>query len=373
MPTCQIIDSFAGNKALSEAETLHANWYTSPEIANLEREGLFKKSWQYFCRSEQVAEPGDFVTQNIAGQPVLVTRDKAGKLHAMANVCRHRAARVECRSEGKASRFRCRYHGWAYDLAGNLAGTPDFEGVAHFNKDEHPLPPYHVSVWGPFVFVNLASRPSDFDAFVAPLEKYRGKMRMDDLRFHSRKEWEIECNWKIFVDNYQDGGYHINTLHPELAKVVNMETYDTEMFADATLQLSPLRSAQKGEGKEILNSVRSGENAYYWWLYPNFMMNVYDGVMDINIVQPITESRCKVIFDFYFAGDGMTSDPSYIANSINVSNQVQDEDIDICEEVQRNLATGAFQTGRFSVRREAGGYLFHQLVAKAVKEQSLGN
>lgn len=367
MSVNEIIASFNGEKSLESAETLSAGWYTDPVIAERERQYIFKDSWQYFCRSEQVREPGQFATGSIGGQPVLVARAKDGSLNAMANVCRHRAARVECRSAGKAMRFRCRYHGWAYDLKGRLAGTPDFAGVSDFKKEENPLPAYRSAEWGPFVFVHLGREPVSFDEYIAPLEKYRLAMNLDALRYHSSKDWDIACNWKIFVDNYQDGGYHINTLHPDLAKVVDMDDYDTEMFSAATLQLSPLRSAQ-GERVEVLNSVRKGEHAYYWWLYPNFMINVYDGVMDINIVQPIDERHCRVSFAFFFSKSGVTADPDYMTNSIAVSNQVQDEDIEICEEVQRNLATGSFSSGRFSVRREAGGYLFHQLVANAIQK-----
>ena len=351
---------------LESAATIPALWYTDPEIAHREQHDIFARGWQYVGRVAQLQEPGDFITESICGHPVLVTRNAKGALQAFSNVCRHRAARVECRQHGKAKRFRCRYHGWAYDLNGRLCGTPDFEGVKNFVKEENPLPQFHVATWEPFVFVNMSDQPESFEQFTAPLETYRDAMSMDSLQFHSRIEWELRCNWKVFIDNYQDGGYHINTLHPGLARVVDMNTYDTELFDRASLQLSPLREAA-GNDAANLNSVRSGSAAYYWWYYPNLMINVYDKVMDVNIVQPIDANRCRVIFDFFFDPTVMKNDVQFVAESLKVSQQVQDEDIEICEEVQRNLATGSFHTGRFSVRREAGAHLFHNLVAKSLQ------
>jgi choline monooxygenase len=365
--TVNSIQSYDPNLALASAHTIPANWYTSPAIAKLEKEAIFKNNWLYAGRSDQIQKSGDFVTTNIGGQPVLLVRNKDNELKAVANVCRHRAARIECREQGHTTRFRCRYHGWAYDLNGKLCGTPDFDGVENFDKSKQPLPEYRVRVWGPFIFVNLGDQESncdsDFDDFMMPLQKYRDQMKIDQLVFYERKEWHINCNWKIFVDNYQDGGYHINTLHPDLATVVDMAAYDTELFEHASLQLSPLRPQQKPHN---LNDVRSGK-AFYWWYNPNLMINVYDKVMDINIVEPLTESSCRVIFDFYFSPEIIENQRDFISKSLKVSQKVQDEDIAICEEVQNNLATGAFQTGRFSVRREAGGHLFHNLVAQSLQ------
>lgn len=362
------ISSFNPNLKLSSASTVPADWYTDPRIAKLERDHVFKNTWQYVGRGDQLENAGDFITARVGGQPIIVARNKENVLQAFANVCRHRAARVECRASGNASRFRCRYHGWAYDLNGNLCGTPDFEGVEGFEKSECPLPQFQVGTFENFVFVHLGKPESSFQDFIAPLEKYKTQMKLNDLVFYERREWILNCNWKIFVDNYQDGGYHINTLHPDLAKVVNMNTYDTELFPQASLQLSPLKPAKTGDSAATLNEVRGGDAAFYWWLDPNLMINAYDQVMDINIVEPMGEAKCRVIFDFYFSQSLIDGDQRFIEDSMKVSSQVQDEDIEICEEIQNNLGTGVFDTGRFSVRREAGGHLFHNLLAKKLQK-----
>lgn len=357
---------------LARASTVPGSWYADQRVARAEREQIFLDSWQFVARTEQLANPGQFVTAQIAGEPVLVVRAKDGTLAAMANVCRHRAARIEPREEGSAARFRCRYHGWAYDLGGRLVGTPDFDGVESFCKDDHPLPRYHVAIWGPLVFVHLGTPKETLEELFAPVARISGLERLQSLKFGARRTYEMNCNWKIFVDNYLDGGYHIPTLHPGLAKVVDMDGYHTVIDGLASVQVSPLRPTTGEKKDNVLNSVRSGSAAHYWWVWPNFMINIYEGTMDTNLVLPLGPDKCLCIFDFWFADVASDASKAYIEASLEVAHQVQLEDQDICEEVQRGLESRAYDRGRFSVRRESGGHHFHALLAKAV-QASIGD
>src|SRR5262249_18829351 len=132
------------------------------------------------------------------------------------------------------------------------------------------------------------------------------------------------------------------------------------MHPHTSVQVSPLKSS----GTTEVASVRSGKTALYWWAFPNFMLNLYQGVMDTNLVLPLGPERCRVVFDFWFADNKGAATEQYIQESMAVAHQVQLEDMGICEEVQRGLGSRSFDTGRFSVRREAGGYHFHQLLAQ---------
>src|SRR5262249_19245672 len=157
----------------------------------------------------------------------------------------------------------------------------------------------------------------------------------------------IACNWKVFVDNYLDGGYHVNTVHPGLAGVLDYSRYRTETAGNASVQSSPMRSPDPSIEDATAGRYRSGDYAYYWWSFPNFMINIYEGVMDTNLVLPVGPGRCKVIFDFYFAGGEASPSDRFMADSIAVSHQIQLEDLGICEEVQRGLASHSYSTGRF--------------------------
>ena len=351
---------------LARAQTIPSLWYSDPDIYAAERRRIFGSSWQAVGRTDQVVEPGSYFTADVAGEPILVVRDEEGALRAFFNVCRHRAALVVPDAAGRASRLRCRYHGWTYDLAGRLRGTPEFDGVADFRREDNGLTPVSVAVWGPLVWVRLNGSPPSLQELLAPLHEQTRGLGLENLRFVQRREYQLNCNWKVFVDNYLDGGYHVNTVHPGLAGVLDYSQYRTEIAVQTSVQISPLRAADSKTAQ--VGKVRTGDAAYYWWIFPNFMMNIYQGVMDTNLVLPLGPNACRVVFDFYFAAGQPDSD-RFMAESIKVAHQIQLEDVGICEEVQRGLASRAFDTGRFSVRREAAGYHFHRLLARQLLAQ----
>jgi choline monooxygenase len=192
-------------------------------------------------------------------------------------------------------------------------------------------------------------------------------LSLDALRFVARREYDLACNWKVYVDNFLDGGYHVNTIHPGLAGVLDYSQYRTQIAGNTSVQISPLKPADAA-GDPAIGKVRGGGMAYYWWVFPNFMINVYGGSMDTNLVLPLSPDRCRVIFDFYFRDTESSEAQQFIAESIAVADQVQQEDMAICEDVQRGLASVAFDTGRFSVRREAAGYHFHVLLAERLQQ-----
>lgn len=342
---------------LERAHTIPNTWYFDPARAERERAAVFA-GWQAVGRLDQVPGPGSFFTADIAGEPVAVLRDGDGTLRAFHNVCRHRAAPVLCEPCGTAAKLRCRYHGWTYDLTGRLRGAPEFEGVADFDRADFGLTPMAVDAWGPTVWVHPAAPHRPLSTVLAPLPE-RTMTRIANLRWQARRSYDLACNWKVYVDNYLDGGYHINYVHPGLAGALDYSQYRTELFDHGNVQISPLKQADDA----AVSSVRTGDVAMYWWIFPNFMVNLYSGVMDTNLVLPLGPESCRVIFDFYFA-EG--TDAAFVDQSVAVAEQVQQEDIAICEDVQRGLHSRSFSTGRFSVKRENGGYQFHQLLAAAV-------
>src|SRR4051812_23189950 len=236
-----LLARFDADLPLAQARTIPAAWYYSPEFADAERRSVFGDCWLAAGRADQVAEPGSYFTCDIAGEPLVVVRGDAGVLRAFHTVCRPRGARVACQEQGHTSRLRCRYHGWTYDLTGRLRGTPEFDGVADFRREDNGLPAWHAEVHGPLVWVHPPGKtPPPLADWVAPLVR-RGLTRMmAPLRFVARKEYRLACNWKVFVDNYLDGGYHVNTVHPGLAGVLDYTKYRTEIDDHASVQISPL-------------------------------------------------------------------------------------------------------------------------------------
>jgi len=344
---------------LEQAWTIPSPWYFDARIAELEQQSVFGRTWQVAGRADQVQENGGFFTADVAGEPIVVARGDDGVLRAFYNVCRHHAAAVVTQSQGSARQFRCPYHGWTYGNDGALKGMVEFEGVCNFDRAKNGLVPIKVETWENFVFVNL-------DARAAPLKEFHGKIPElvaplqlgRKLRYFDRRIYTLQCNWKVYVDNYLDGGYHVPHAHKGLSSVIEYTKYTIENFERACLQSSPLSSNKKSEAG--VAATRQGR-AFYLWIYPNFMMNAYEGVMDTNLVVPMGVDKCAVVFDYYFTDVGKKAAKHNLA-SIKVSEKVQDEDMAICDSVQRGLASRAYVAGRLSVRREAGEHLFHRLL-----------
>ncbi len=356
----EILASYNAAAALADAYTIPAPWYTDARIAQLELQNVFSRTWQSVGRSAQVEKPGQYVTATVANEPIVAVRGSDGILRAFYNVCRHHAMTVMNEPCGHAQHMRCPYHGWTYNLEGELRGMTEFEGVCNFDRAQNGLVPIRVEIWENFIFVNL-------DPHAAPLRDYLGALvglakplNFSGLKFVERRSYIQQCNWKVYVDNFLDGGYHVPHMHKGLNSVLDYTNYTIENVDRCCVQSSPVAVDKSSEASAA--ATRKGDRAYYFWQYPNFMLNWYEGYLETNLVIPLDVDRCEVIFDFYF-GDTSEAHMPYIRESMGVSERVQQEDIVICDGVQRGLSSRAYQAGRLSVRREAGEHLFHRLLA----------
>lgn len=340
------------------AVTPPAAWYFDPGIAALEARTVFARHWQVVARVDQVAGAGDYVACEVAGEPVLVVRGDDGVLRGFFNVCRHHAAAVVADGQGCAHHLRCPYHGWTYALDGRLKGTPGFDAGTGIDRAAHGLVAVDVATWERWVFVRLDREgPSLEDWLGADLRAGVAALGLDRLHWFARRHYLLDCNWKVFVDNYLDGGYHVPHLHKGLGSVVDMRRYTVENGARHCLQSAPM---VQGEDARFA-AVRGGTRAAYYWLHPNFMINHYAGTMDTNLVRPLGPERTEVVFDFWFE-DVSGAARAHNEASIAVGDTVQEEDAAICHAVQRGLRSRAYDTGPLSPRREAGEHLFHRLL-----------
>jgi choline monooxygenase len=345
---------------LEYASTIPADWYTDARMLELERRTVFARSWQVMGRVDQVRGAGDYVSIELpAGEPAAAVRGADLVLRGFFNVCRHHAAAVIGEPHGSARVLRCPYHGWTYGLDGELKGTPDFAGVCGFDRQGSGLLPLAADQWEHWVFARVDREgPSLPDFLGSPLIAQVRELGLGRLSWTERRVYSLACNWKVFVDNYLDGGYHVPHLHKGLDSVLDYSSYTIENGERFCLQSSPMVS----EGAEAQTGlVRTGDRARYYWIYPNFMINSYAGAMDTNLVVPRGVDATDVVFDFYFE-DGSEAAQARNRASIAVSERIQDEDVAICESVQRGLRSRAYGKGRLSVRREAGEHLFHRLL-----------
>jgi choline monooxygenase len=355
-----VVAAYDPDVPLEYAATIPADWYTDARVMGLEQQTVFARSWQAIGRVDQLRDPGQYVSTELpGGEPVVAVRGSDLELRGFFNVCRHHAAAVVSEPQGSARQLRCPYHGWTYGLDGELKGTPDFAGVCNFNRRDHGLVPVDVDVWENWVFARVDRNGPSLQEFLGPeLIAQARALRFDRLSWVERRVYSLACNWKVFVDNYLDGGYHVPHLHKALDSVLDYSTYTIENGERFCLQSSPIVSEGADTGTR---QVRTGDRARYYWIYPNFMINSYAGAMDTNLVIPRGIDATDVVFDFYFE-DVSEAARARNAASIDVSERIQDEDVAICVSVQRGLRSRAYGTGRLSARREAGEHLFHRLL-----------
>jgi choline monooxygenase len=333
---------------IADGRTIPFDWYSDPAVARLEQDRIFRRSWQYAGRAEQVAEAGSFLTCDLGGIPIVVVRGKDEELRALLNVCRHRGSLV-CEGEGKRETLQCPYPAWTYGLDGSLRAAPRGDREPGFDKSELGLLPARVDTWGPFVFVNP-------DPEAAPLAEILGELPellassggdLGSLRFLERSSSSYEANWKVCCENFLEC-YHCQVAHPGFSKVVDVsvDAYVLDASRWFSTQLGPVR-AHPAERKDPGDFDPRGpiERGQFHFLWPNLTINVLPGFPNLSIgpVAPTGPETTARFLD-YFVGPDV--DDAWLQEMLAFDNQVGAEDTVLVERVQRGLRSGALDHGR---------------------------
>lgn len=232
-------------RPISQASTLPAPWYVDPAISAFERDAIFRRTWQYIGPADPVALPNSWHVCEVGGLPLLAVRGADKTLRALHNVCRHRAGPLAF-EDGKGRILTCRYHGWSYTLDGKLAGTPHFEGVENFDKKTCRVPEASAATWANMLFGHADPAAPKLDEALAGIgDRISEHYDLSTMTFQSRVTYDIDCDWKTYVDNYLEG-YHVGMVHPELAQVLDVSNYKYEATERWTLQHSPIEDVGEG-------------------------------------------------------------------------------------------------------------------------------
>jgi choline monooxygenase len=352
------------NVDIASAWSIPAEYYRDTAIAAEEKEAIFARTWQVVGHRSQIENPGDYLTTEVAGEPLLVVRGVNGELRGFYNVCRHRAGPP---AEGCGSRklFRCAYHGWTYDLEGKLISAPEFEKVQQFDPADFALAPVRTEEWSGLVFVNLDSQAEPLGASLRKLLQKTERFGLAGMKLFERRTYEMKCNWKTYVDNYLEG-YHLPSVHPGLNRELDYNAYEVEPYPNYIRQFSPIRGAQAGDSTQR-RYPEAGEDLTtdYYWIFPNWMLNCYPDNISLNIVLPVDSEHSVAIFEWYLPEDELDSQAA--RDSVAFSDQIQAEDVAICEIVQRNLRSRSYERGRYSVKQEKGVHAFHRMYAQFIQ------
>ena len=348
---------------ISRAWSLPASYYTDPAVFALEKEIIFARTWQVAAHGGDLEKPGDYITTDLMGEPLLLARDSAQKLRGFFNVCRHRAGPP---AEGCGSRklFRCSYHGWTYGLDGSLISAPEVEGVQNFDAAEFALRPVRTAEWMNLAFVNLDDSAQDLCPSLGELPAQAGRFGFESMKRFERRTYDMRCNWKTYVDNYLEG-YHLPSVHPGLNRELDYNAYTVEAYPGHVRQFSPIRGAQPGDATpRRYQEAREDLTSDYFWIFPNWMLNCYPDNVSLNIILPLEPERTLAIFEWYLPEEDLESEAARAA--VRFSDEIQVEDVAICEKVQKNLNSRSYARGRYSVKQEKGVHAFHRMYAEAM-------
>ena len=366
-------DPNLASQPLAHATALPAHFYADPAMAARDRGAIFDQGWQLLAHVCQLLDAGDHVIADFAGLPVIAVRGSDGEIRVFHNVCRHRAGPIASCDGLAAKSLRCRYHGWTYGLDGVLKSAPEMGSALDFQVEDVRLPQLTVRVWQGLVFAAAdaalapGSHPICFDAFVAGIDARIGADRgLEHYGHHQRVGYDVACNWKVYVDNYLEG-YHVPHIHPGLNDLLDYRSYVTQTAQWYSLQWSPLSTPIERGGDGLYGD----GDALYYWLWPNTMLNILPGRLQTNRVVPKGVDHCRVEFDFYYTRDGSSAARARREADLAFSDEVQREDLTICEDVQRGLASGSYQPGRLNPLRENAVHHFHELLRAGYRNASV--
>jgi choline monooxygenase len=341
---------------LEIASTLPGYMYADPAFHTFDAETVFAGNWQLICGAEKLKDSGDHVVTEIAGRPIILVRGEEGTLRGFFNVCKHRAGPLAL-TDGNARQLQCKYHGWTYKLDGQLRAAHEMQQAKDFDISCIHLDAIKVAEWEGLVFASIGEPAAGLGTVLAGIRERIRPIDLTKFRFQSTVTYDVLCNWKAYVDNYLEG-YHLPHVHPGLNKLLDYREYTTNLADWYSYQHSPLDGDQ---GPYV-----AGE-AHYYFVYPNMMLNILPGRLQTNRVVPVSAGHCRVLFDYYYTDMESDDARQMVLRDLAFSDEVQREDIGICERVQKGLASGVYTAGRISPKRESGVHHFQELVRAAYR------
>jgi choline monooxygenase len=354
---------FSVDPRIEGASTPPSALYHAPAQFDLQRERIFARTWQWVGDADRVKAPGHVLPftllEGCLDEPLLLSAGDDGELRCLSNVCTHRGALV-VEGEGHVRFLRCRYHGRKFSLEGDFVSMPEFEGVEGFPSPADCLPRLPLRRWGPLLFTAL-DPAFPFDEWIAPVATRATGLPLDRAVFDAStsRDYYIGAHWALYCDNYLEE-FHIPYIHGASLTGLDYEGYRTERFRWGNLQVGV---AKAGEPVFDLPAGHpdAGQRiaAFYFWLFPGIMLNLYPWGVSLNVVEPLGAQRTRVRFRSY------VWDPELRALGVGGDlHRVEMEDEEIVESVQRGVRSRLYHRGRYSPRREVGTHHFHTLLAE---------
>jgi phenylpropionate dioxygenase-like ring-hydroxylating dioxygenase large terminal subunit len=343
------------------AKTLPQQYFVSPEVFAREQEKIFSRQWVCVGHQSEIAKAGDYFVREVAGESLIILRDKGGKLRGFYNVCRHRGTRLREHRAAQACRhvtvIQCPYHAWTYGLDGRLIGAPHMDEVQGFNKADYPLHAVNLALWEGFIFVNLARASAPLEKWFAPLTGKFAHWNLAKLRSAKRTEYDVRANWKLIFENYSEC-YHCPGVHPMLSKVSPYDSSENDLCEGPFL--GGFMSITKGAGLTMsgkacalpVGDMRSEDHArvFYYSIFPNMLLSLHPEYVMVHQLCPKSPERTLILCDWFFHPEAFDRDDFHPSDAIEFWDMTNKQDWHVCELSQQGIASRAYQPGPYSPR-----------------------
>jgi choline monooxygenase len=358
--------SFEIDRDIRIAKTLPARVYSDPDLFRAQRDRIFARTWQYAGSDDLVKVAGQVhpftLLPGALDEPLVLARGSDDQVRCLSNVCTHRGTLV-VDGAGVLAQLRCRYHGRRFQLDGRFHSMPEFEETKDFPSKSDDLPAVSLAQWERFLMVAL-DPSADFDAVAGPMRKRLAGLPFAQLvpDAAGAREYVVAANWALYIDNYLEG-FHIPYIHSSLSETLDYGSYAVELERYAVLLLGVARPGEPAFSLPASHpDAKRNIAAYYWWLFPTTMFNVYPWGVSVNVVTPLAVDRTRVLF-LPFVWDERLRDRGAGAGL----DRVEREDEAIVEAVQRGVSGRLYESGRYSPTRETGVHHFHRLLAEFMR------
>ena len=335
--------------------TLPGKYYTDPNILNLEIENIFAKSWLCCGRCDEISNPGQYKLVTIYQESIILLRDENNMLQAFYNVCRHRGTRLCTKPSGNLSKsIQCGYHGWTYDLQGNLIGAPNMDAVADFDMSDYPLNKVQLEEWEGFIFINLADAPIQFKSEFAPIMNRFSEWGIPGLKLIESKSYSVNCNWKLIIQNFSEC-YHCPIIHPQLAEITPFTGGRNDLisgpFLGGYMEMKKETISESGHlcGPPVGNlSPENLKRVYYYAYFPNMLLSLHPDYVMLHTIWPERVEKCRVECSWYVSEEAVTDKNYSPENAVNFWHKINQQDWNICEKSYLGIQSRKYQPGPYS-------------------------
>jgi glycine betaine catabolism A len=349
---CKTTETFtAGAKSLSQ------RYFVSPEIFAGEQRKIFSRQWVLAGHQSQIAKPGDYFIADVAGESLIVVRDKRGAIHGFYNVCRHRGSRLVENRNGHVSAIQCPYHAWSYATDGRLLGAPHMDEVPGFDKADNSLHTVHLALWEGFIFVNLGDSPAPLDKWFGALAGKFSRWNVPALRSAKRIEYDVQANWKLMFQNYSEC-YHCAGVHPELSKISPSDSAENDLtegpFLGGFMRIASEKSLTMSGNACAFPVGDFGHEdfrfVFYYSIFPNMLLSLHPDYVMVHQLEPQSPGRTLIRCDWFFHPEAFGQEDFKPEDAIEFWDMTNKQDWHVCELSQQGIASRAYEPGPYSLR-----------------------